>query len=458
MRTPRAPSRGARAPARPEAAGRRAPPAGSRRRHPRLRRARLCRARARSRSRAEAGVGEPTIYRHFPSKRALFLAAFDRSSTELLERWRAIAAESASPLEAIGRIGIWYAEQLRARPARSPAPLPLARPHRGRRAQRARALELPRDARLRRGPLRAGARARTDRRVADPRTLAWLFMAVGAALDQAQMLGLGDELAATSRSRGSRAVEPAPDRTRGSAPSETGGTGQHPAHRANNARSQRGGPRPWIESDARSERAARASRSAARSAPRASPAASSGRSRGSCAISRSRHVGLHPLGERGRQREVVLGADHQRRHLDRARRVRGVSSQLRSMLRYQLMPPVKPVRSNASHEHAELRPRRAAAGRSPSSLSTVSTMFGIAAAQVEVARASSGTPLRISCAKTRRTSRASRTSASPRRLEVHDVVVRRRIAARNIATGGIGARGRNGVLTPITPATRSGCS
>jgi len=145
---------------------------------------------------AAAGVGEPTIYRHFPSKRALFLAAFDRSSTELLDRWRAIAAESASPLEAIARIGAWYTEQLRTRPDDL--------------LLRYRTLSHNQDAEI-------TARVRTNYRdtlgfvedlytqarargqidpSSDPRTLAWLFVAVGAALDQAQLLGLGDELTA----------------------------------------------------------------------------------------------------------------------------------------------------------------------------------------------------------------------------------------------------------------------
>jgi AcrR family transcriptional regulator len=143
-----------------------------------------------------AGLSEPALYRHFPSKRALFLAAFERASTELLDSWRSIAAESPSPLEAIARIGVWYTDRLRARPDDL--------------VLRYRSLSQTDDAEL-------GARVRSNYREtlafvrdlyeqahargliepsADPRALAWLFLAVGAALDQAQLLQLGDELPA----------------------------------------------------------------------------------------------------------------------------------------------------------------------------------------------------------------------------------------------------------------------
>jgi AcrR family transcriptional regulator len=143
---------------------------------------------------ASIGVGEPTLYRYFASKRELFLAAYDRCSTELLERWRALAAESASPLEAIGKIGDWYVQQLRARPDDL-----LLRYHSLSHADDeeigARVRANYRETLAFLEELYAQARARGEIAAsADPRAQAWMLLALGAVLDQAQLLDLGDEL------------------------------------------------------------------------------------------------------------------------------------------------------------------------------------------------------------------------------------------------------------------------
>jgi AcrR family transcriptional regulator len=144
---------------------------------------------------ASIGVGEPTLYRYFPSKRALFLAAFERCSTELLERWRALAAESESPLAAIARIGDWDVQQLRARPD------DLVLRHRSLHADdaeiAARVRANYRETLAFLEDLYARARARGEiAPTADPRAQAWTFVALGAVLDQAQLLDLSDELPA----------------------------------------------------------------------------------------------------------------------------------------------------------------------------------------------------------------------------------------------------------------------
>ena len=48
------------------------------------------------------GVGKGTLYRYFPSKEALFLAAVDRLMRQLVEHVQAAAAPAADPLERVG--------------------------------------------------------------------------------------------------------------------------------------------------------------------------------------------------------------------------------------------------------------------------------------------------------------------------------------------------------------------
>jgi AcrR family transcriptional regulator len=46
---------------------------------------------------AQLGVSEPTIFRHFVTKRALYLEALSRSSEITMARWREIAAARRAP-------------------------------------------------------------------------------------------------------------------------------------------------------------------------------------------------------------------------------------------------------------------------------------------------------------------------------------------------------------------------
>jgi AcrR family transcriptional regulator len=143
---------------------------------------------------AAAGVGEPTIYRYFASKRDLYLAAVDRCSSQILEHWRALAAESASPLQAIERIGAWYLSQLKARPDDLLLRYRSLSHHEDQETSE-RVRERYRETLAFVADLYREARARGDvPKSVDPDTQAWIFIALGAAFDQAQLLGLGDAL------------------------------------------------------------------------------------------------------------------------------------------------------------------------------------------------------------------------------------------------------------------------
>jgi AcrR family transcriptional regulator len=56
----------------------------------------------------EAGIAEPTIYRHFASKRDLYLAAVKRTCEQVEDAWRAIVADSPDAPHALAAIGEWY--------------------------------------------------------------------------------------------------------------------------------------------------------------------------------------------------------------------------------------------------------------------------------------------------------------------------------------------------------------
>jgi AcrR family transcriptional regulator len=142
---------------------------------------------------ARLGVSEPTLFRHVPTMRALYLAAIDRSAEVLISRWRELAAAAPTALAALFAVGEWYFGEL----ARDSRHLLLRFRSYGETADgdvadRVRrhfvtvfdlVLELftrARDA----GELASG----------DPRAHAWLFMAIGGLLDTTQILGLRDML------------------------------------------------------------------------------------------------------------------------------------------------------------------------------------------------------------------------------------------------------------------------
>ena len=62
----------------------------------------------------EAGISEPTIYKYFPSKKALFIRILKRIGDRILEIWTQIAdAEEGDTVSALRRMGRIYVEGLR---------------------------------------------------------------------------------------------------------------------------------------------------------------------------------------------------------------------------------------------------------------------------------------------------------------------------------------------------------
>ena len=57
-----------------------------------------------------AGISQPYIYALFPSKRDLFLAAYDRVQGRIRATFREAARGARSPEEALGKMGMTYPE------------------------------------------------------------------------------------------------------------------------------------------------------------------------------------------------------------------------------------------------------------------------------------------------------------------------------------------------------------
>lgn len=60
----------------------------------------------------EAGVAEPTIYRHFSSKKELYLAALARTCARVSEVWSEIVTRDAPANETLMALGAWYEQSI----------------------------------------------------------------------------------------------------------------------------------------------------------------------------------------------------------------------------------------------------------------------------------------------------------------------------------------------------------
>jgi AcrR family transcriptional regulator len=140
----------------------------------------------------EAGVAEPTIYRHFDSKHELYLAALERCGTRVRDEFARIAESTPSAEEALHAMGEWYGEAMETDPAylrlrqRALAETddPAVRAHVQRMYEGILAVIA--------GVVRHGQDQGTISRALSPATGAWLFLAIGHTMALARLIGLDD--------------------------------------------------------------------------------------------------------------------------------------------------------------------------------------------------------------------------------------------------------------------------
>lgn len=159
---------------------------------------------------AAAGIGEPTIYRYFTNKREVYLAAIRRGSDEILENWQRLTDNAPDALTALRQIGLWYFQRLQHHPE-----LLMLRSRSISESADEETVATVRVEYLRvlRFVQSAFERAQRDGQIApdeDVKTLGWVYMAVGALLDQSLILGLEDELTPEQVIRLAQLIQPAP--------------------------------------------------------------------------------------------------------------------------------------------------------------------------------------------------------------------------------------------------------
>ena len=141
----------------------------------------------------QAGIAEPTIYRHFDSKRALYLAALERCGAIVRDEFARIAATTPAAHLALEAMGEWYGQAMETDPEYL----------RLRQRSLAETDDVEVRAAVRRmydqilgiieGVIRRGQEQGAFSRAFPAEGGAWLFLAIGHTMDLARLLGQSPE-------------------------------------------------------------------------------------------------------------------------------------------------------------------------------------------------------------------------------------------------------------------------
>ena len=172
-----------------------------------------------------AGISEPALYRHFESKKDLFVATLRATGPRLLKVWEEISCDYEDPIETLWAIGVYYYDHLDSHSANmklqfralSEADDPEIRAalHETFEAF----VEFVADT-LDEGKARGVVRAEIDERM-----VAWQFLGIGMTLDLMHLLGFSGEMDRARATMWGRVYLDAVKRTPAGAPPYIGDRG-----------------------------------------------------------------------------------------------------------------------------------------------------------------------------------------------------------------------------------------
>jgi TetR/AcrR family transcriptional regulator len=141
-----------------------------------------------------AGISEPALYRYFPSKKELFIAAIKAAGKRLLGIWEMLDSDMVDPLGVIRTIGLGYYDHLRSRSSVMKLLFQALSEADDEEIRQALQANFPALIHFLEENIEEGKRQGLIRQDVNTTVAAWQFMGMGLTLDLIHLLGFDEEL------------------------------------------------------------------------------------------------------------------------------------------------------------------------------------------------------------------------------------------------------------------------
>jgi AcrR family transcriptional regulator len=141
-----------------------------------------------------AGISEPALYRHFNSKKDLFVATIRATGPRLLKIWEEISVEVEDPVETLWAIGVYYYDHLESHSANMKLQFRALSECDDPEIQEALRDNFDAFVQFVAETLEEGKARGIVRKDVDSRMVAWQFLGIGMTLDLMHLLGFKGEM------------------------------------------------------------------------------------------------------------------------------------------------------------------------------------------------------------------------------------------------------------------------